>query len=77
MAKKETIYKWIRMGGLISFIPVVLATGPLMGYFAGLYLKSKFYISDTAAHILIFLGLIFSITETVRIIKTSIKTSND
>jgi len=69
MAGKEDIYRYIKIGGLASFIPFVLVSGPIVGYIAGSYLKKAFGLGDIAVAVATLIGLIFSITETVKIIK--------
>lgn len=69
MAKKEDIYKYIRIGGLASLIPFVLLTGPVIGYAAGNYLKEKFGLGDAVVVAMTLIGLVFSVSETIKIIK--------
>jgi len=67
--KKDDIYKLIRITGMISFIPIILAAGPLSGYVAGDYLEKRFSLSPYVILICIGLGSIASIIEVVKIIK--------
>lgn len=69
MATKEDIYKYIKIGGLASFIPFVLITGPVIGYIAGSYLKDSFRLGDAAVVAATSAGLVFSIVETLKILK--------
>jgi len=54
---------------MISFIPIMLAAGPLSGYVAGDYLEKRFSLSPYVTLICIGLGSIASIIEVVKIIK--------
>ncbi len=76
MPTNET-YKWIRIGSILSFIPFVLAGGPLLGYFIGNYLVQRWHFSAIVLIVLILLGTFFSIKETWRLLQIVIKKSND
>jgi len=71
--EKVQAYKWIKVAGFLSFIPVVLVAGPFSGYIAGDFLVGKFKLPSYAVFICIGLGFAASITETIRIIKAAIK----
>ena len=68
------VYKWIKIGGLLSFIPVIMASGPLAGYFCADYLEKRFGLPGFTSAIFITTGFIASARETIRIIKLAIKT---
>jgi hypothetical protein len=68
-AKKPDVYKWIRTAGLLSFIPFVLASGPLAGYFLGEFLVVRFSLAGYVLYISITMGFLASVAETIRIIK--------
>ena len=72
--KKANTYKWVRIGGLLSFIPVILATGPMAGYFLADYLKAKFGFPSYTYAICVVIGFIASVRETIRIIKLALRT---
>ena len=67
------VYKWIKIGGLLSFIPVIMAAGPLGGYFSADYLVHRFGLPGYISPIFITIGFIASARETIRIIKLAIK----
>ena len=71
------VYKWIKIGGLLSFIPVIMAAGPLGGYFSADYLIKRFGLPGWVSPVLITIGFIASARETIRIIKLAIKTENE
>lgn len=66
---KEDFLKRIKIAGMISFIPVILAAGPLSGFFVGSLLREKFNLSFYFLFICIGLGVIISVKEVVRIIR--------
>ena len=71
------VYKWIKIGGLLSFIPVIMAAGPLGGYFCGDYLQKRFGLPNFTSAICITIGFIASARETVKIIRLALKTEAD
>ena len=70
-------YKWIKIGGLLSFIPVVMAAGPLGGYFLADYLEKRFGFPPFTMAVTVIIGFIASTRETVRIIKLALKTEDE
>jgi len=71
------VYKWIKIGGLLSFIPVIMAAGPLAGWFFADFLEKRFGFPDFTAVICITIGFIASIRETIRIIRIALKTEKE
>jgi len=72
MAKKE-FYSRIKIAGMLSFVPVILASGPFLGYISGDYLVKKFKLPAYLTIILIALGFLSSIIEVVKIIRRARK----
>ena len=73
---KKELYKWIKIGGMLSFIPFVLMGGALLGYLAGDYLEKKMVLSPFVAFpVCVALGMVVSAIEVVRIIKLAVKIS--
>lgn len=72
--KKALFYKWLKIGGLLSFIPVVLAAGPLGGYFIGSFLEKRFGLGYYASLGLTAIGFMASAWEAVRIVRLALKT---
>jgi len=66
-------YKRIKIAGLISVIPFILAVSPLCAYFIGEYLRRRFGVPGFVTLLLVALGLLAAIRETFRIIKLVIK----
>jgi len=58
---------------MLSFIPVILASGTIAGYFVGRYIEEKLVTNYFALPICIGIGTIASIIEVVRIIKLTLK----
>lgn len=73
MADKAEIYKRIKIIGALSFIPLVLGTGAVAGYFAGKFLEDTFHAPAFVLPILVTLGFIGSLFETVKILRFVIK----
>ncbi len=66
--KKQDVFRRIKIGGSISFIPFILVSGPLGGYLIGTYLKEKFRFDGRVVTASVVIGLIASLAETVRVI---------
>jgi hypothetical protein len=71
--RRAEIYKWIKIGGLLSFLPFVLAAGPVAAFFLGDYLEKRFGLGGYASAALMAAGFLASIAESVKIIKAAIK----
>ena len=73
MADKKEVYKRIKIAGMIFFIPLATAIGPVAGYFLGDYLRVKFHTSHIIVFIFIAIGAVSGFMETARIIKLMTK----
>ena len=65
---EENKYRLFRHVGLLSTIPVVLLSGPVIGYFIGIYLDKRW---GTAPWLMIFfliIGFIASVRQTIAVI---------
>ena len=62
-------YKLARQMGLAITIPMVLASGPLIGWFIGTWLDKKLGTTPWIFIILLILGVVASVRETIKIIK--------
>ena len=76
MDKKEA-YKRIKIAGMLSFIPFVLAAGVLAGYMAGDYLEKKLHGGPLVVSLGVAFGIAVSILEVVRIIKLTLTISHN
>lgn len=72
--KKAEFYKLAKVWGLISFVPVILAAGPLAGYFLGDYLEKKIGFAPYLSLSCLALGLVTSVREIIKILKLIDKT---
>ncbi len=70
-------FRWIRLGGLLTLIPVVLAAGPLTGYLAGEWLALKFGFGRYTALVCVIIGFAAAIREIVKIIKVALKIAGE
>ena len=71
---RSDFYRWVKIGGLLSFLPFVLAAGPLFGYILGNYLEKRFGLPAYTSIIVITIGFVASVRETVRIVKMALRT---
>jgi|GEM_PF-572977 F0F1-type ATP synthase assembly protein I len=74
--KKAEFYRLTKIWGLISFVPVVLAAGPLAGYFLGDYLEKKIGFAPYLSLVLLGFGFFTSIKEIIKILRIIDKTGN-
>jgi hypothetical protein len=73
VATKSELYKRIKIAGILSVIPFVLAAGAAAGYFMGDYLEKKFLLPHFYMPICIGIGLLTSVMEVARIIRLAVK----
>ena len=67
--QKEDFYKGVKTVGFVTFIPFMLAAGPLSGYFAGSFLQKKFNLSSYVVLASVAFGFIIGAMETIKILK--------
>jgi len=67
--QKEDLYKGLKAIGFVSFIPFMLAAGPLSGYFLGDFLQKKFNLPAYVVLISVIFGFVAGVMETIRILK--------
>lgn len=72
--RKTDLYKWIKVGGLLSFLPFVLAAGPIAGFFLGSWLEKKFSLPAYVSIVFITIGFAASLKEAIRIVKLALRT---
>jgi F0F1-type ATP synthase assembly protein I len=60
-----------RQIGLLSSIPFILALAPIVGYFLGKFLDQKFRTQPWLSFILLILGFVAGVRETINIVKMS------
>lgn len=71
--KKADVYRWIKIGGLLSFLPFVLAAGPVGGYILGNYCEKKFGLPPYVMLICVTIGFAGSVIEAVRVVKFALR----
>jgi ATP synthase protein I len=62
-------YKQARQLGLLTTIPMILAVAPLIGYYAGRWLDGRFGTAPWISMILLLIGLVAGVRETILILK--------
>lgn len=67
--RKEDFYRGVKTVGFVTFIPFMLAAGPLAGYFAGDFLRKKFNLSAYVVLAGVAFGFIAGAMETIKILK--------
>lgn len=67
--EKTEFYRLAKIWGLVSFIPVVMAAGPIAGYFLGEYLEKKFGFAPYISISLSAMGFIAGAREVIRILR--------
>ncbi len=70
MSVVDSFSGW-RQIGLLSSIPFILALAPIVGYFLGQYLDTKFRTGPWLSFILLILGFVAGVRETIHIVKLS------
>jgi F0F1-type ATP synthase assembly protein I len=58
-----------RQIGVLSSIPFILALSPIVGYFLGKYLDKKFRTEPWLSFVLLGLGFVAGIRETIKLVK--------
>jgi len=72
MPNKQDIYRFIKIAGMVSFIPLVLISGPLAGYIAGDFLARRLSLPFLRLT-LIAIGAIAGIIEAFKIVRLVLK----
>jgi F0F1-type ATP synthase assembly protein I len=73
-AKKR---RYIRQIGLLGAIPMLLAAGPLIGFFIGRWLDNKFGTDPILLIIFLTLGFVAAVREIIKIIKEAERDNED
>jgi len=72
--RKKELYRCIKASGLALFIPVAMLTGPIAAFFVSRFLDSRLGESYARTAALIAVGFIAALFETIKVVKTLIKT---
>jgi len=70
-------YKLARQVGLLTTIPFLLAVAPLVGYFGGRWLDGKLGTGPVLTFVLLGLGFVAGVRETVIVIRKATKDAED
>lgn len=70
----EKDYRYIRQVGLLTTIPLMLLSGPLIGFLIGNYIDKRFGTAPWFMVLFVCIGFVASIRQTIAIIK---KASNN
>jgi len=73
----QALYKQIKIVGFLSFIPIILFAGPLMGYIVADYLMKRFNWVSYLPIIGAALGFAASVDESIRIIRIVLKVDKE
>jgi ATP synthase protein I len=65
----EKNYRFVRQVGLLTTIPVMLLSGPLIGFLIGDYIDKRFGTTPWFMIICLILGFVASIRQTINIIR--------
>jgi len=65
----EKDYRYIRQVGLLTTIPVMLLSGPLIGFLIGNYIDKRFGTAPWFMVLFVCIGFVASIRQTIAIIK--------
>lgn len=65
----KKFYRWVKIAGLLYFIPLMLAAGPFTGYMLGAFLTKQFDLPSSVPVLGFVLGMLIAIQEILRIIR--------
>lgn len=75
--RKKRVYRWIKIGGLLSFLPFVMAAGPIGGYLIGDIVEKKFGAPSWVTGLCIIVGFAGSAYETIKVIKAALRAEEE
>ena len=67
--EKADFYKRLKVAGMLSLVPFVLAFGPWAGFLAGSFLARRFNLPSFLTPLLVIAGFLLALREMLRIIK--------
>lgn len=74
--QKKEMFQLVRQVGIMTTIPMILVSGPIVGYLVGLWIDQKFGVDPYGKIVLMVLGFMASARETYRMIQDVIKRQN-
>lgn len=66
---RQESYDRIAIAGMVMFIPVMMAVGPLSGYMVGGFIQERFHAPWPVMAISIGLGFVAGIMEVIKIVR--------
>ncbi len=76
MARKEDKYSLAKQLGLLTMIPIVLAVGPILGWFIGNFLDEKLGTSPYLMYLFIVFGFVAAGKEVYNLVKKASLNNN-
>lgn len=73
MENKDKYYSYLRQAGIYTVIPLILAVGPIIGYFIGNFLDKKLHTSPYLMILFIIFGFIASGKEVYNLTKRAMQ----
>ena len=71
--KKENKYSSYKQVAILTTLPIILAVGPILGYFIGNYLDQKLHTAPYLMILFIFFGFVASGRQVYKLVIRSIK----
>lgn len=66
---KDKFYRWVKLAGLLYFVPLMLAAGPLTGYLFGVFFMKQFKLHPMVPLLGFGLGMLVAVGEILRIVR--------
>lgn len=66
---KEDLYKTIKVVGMVTYLPFILAACPIAGYFSGEFLQKKFSLPGYTVIIFVVISFIAGVLEAIKVIR--------
>ena len=73
MENKDKFYSNLRQAGIYTVIPLILAVGPIIGYFIGNFLDKKLHTSPYLMILFIIFGFVASGKEVYNLVKRAMQ----
>lgn len=73
MENKDKFYSNLRQAGIYTIIPIILAVGPIIGYFMGNFLDKKLHTSPYLMILFIIFGFIAAGKEVYNLTKRAMQ----
>jgi ATP synthase protein I len=73
MENKDKYYSYLRQAGIYTVIPIILAVGPIIGYFMGNFLDKKLHTAPYLMILFILFGFIASGKEVYNLAKRAMQ----